>query len=110
MSHTEQPTSPDQNGGQSREQETDAAVLARYVAGDDEGLVLLVRRHERLLRHVARQVVHDECETEDVVQSAWIAVINGVAGFRGGSAVEVVPKFVELRDNLARTPRLRLTP
>lgn len=106
MPHTEHPASRSQK----MEQDSDAAALARYGAGDDAGLVLLVRRHERVLRRVAWQVVRDAAEAEDVVQSAWIAAINGAAGFQGGSAVSTWLARIERNQALDRLRRRAARP
>lgn len=75
-------------------------TLARdYAALDDEALAACVRQGDReAFRHViqrcnqrlfrvARSVVGDDAEAEDLVQEAYVRAYEGIAGFRGDAAL-----------------------
>src|SRR5215213_10050843 len=51
---------------------TDAEVVRRVRAGDSGLFEVLMRRHNQRVYRVARAVVKDEAEVEDVMQQAYI--------------------------------------
>jgi RNA polymerase sigma-70 factor (ECF subfamily) len=77
----------------------DFAPLADYAGLDDATLVGLARvgrrgafreitrRCNRRLFRVARSVVHDDAEAEDVVQAAYVAAFEHLQEFRGDAAL-----------------------
>jgi RNA polymerase sigma-70 factor (ECF subfamily) len=73
-----------------------AAVAATGLDGlDDRALVewarnrdgaavrLIMQRHNRRLCRVARSVLNDDAEAEDVVQEAYVRAFTHLDGFRG---------------------------
>jgi RNA polymerase sigma factor (sigma-70 family) len=52
--------------------DSDALLVARARAGDDDAFGALVRRHERAARAVARSLVGDADEAEDLAQQAFV--------------------------------------
>ena len=50
----------------------DAAAIARVLAGDREAFGLLVARYGRRVHDLARRMLHDAHEAEDVVQQAFL--------------------------------------
>ncbi len=52
--------------------ESDAELVRRARAGDDAAFGALVRRHERAARAVARSLVGDAAEAEDLAQQAFV--------------------------------------
>lgn len=70
--------------------EADAALLARYAAGDPAGARLLADRHAgRLLAHATRMLGGDLAEAEDVVQEAFLRLWRAAPDWRveGGARV-----------------------
>lgn len=67
----------------------DAALVRRFCAGDGKAFELLVARHARLAGAVALSVVGDYHAANDVVQEAFVKVLEGLpqltdaARFRG---------------------------
>jgi RNA polymerase sigma-70 factor (ECF subfamily) len=67
----------------------DPALIRRYLAGDVAAFELLVARHARLAGAVALSVVSDYDAAKDVVQEAFVKVLEGLralddpASFRG---------------------------
>ena len=54
--------------------EPDERLVARLQAGDDRALTQLYRRHARYIAGVARRLMGDELELDEVVQEAFIAL------------------------------------
>lgn len=67
-----------------REQETDAGLVAQVLRDGDEGAFrTLYRRYTPgLLQFVLRLLVSDQREAEDVVQDTWIRAVERFASFR----------------------------
>src|SRR3546814_10846107 len=61
----------------------DTALVALARHGDEGAVRILVQRHNRRLFRVARGVLRDDAEAEDVVQAAWVRAFTSLDGFRG---------------------------
>lgn len=61
----------------------DRAVLQRISAGDASAFLTLVERHHRAMVRVARSYVPSEAVAEEVVQEAWIGILQGIGKFEG---------------------------
>lgn len=64
-------------------QKTEAALVGSILAGNAQAFESLMRQHNRRLFRVARSIVHDDGEAEDVVQEGYVRAYKGLAGFRG---------------------------
>jgi RNA polymerase sigma-70 factor (ECF subfamily) len=51
---------------------SDAELVSRVLAGEDEAFARLMQRHNRRLFRIVRGVVGDDAEAEDVCQDAWL--------------------------------------
>jgi RNA polymerase sigma-70 factor (ECF subfamily) len=79
--------------------------LAR--AGNDEAGALLVSRHNRRLFRVARGVVRDDAEAEDVVQETYVRAFTSLASFRGEAGIATWLTRIALNEALGRRRRRR---
>lgn len=61
----------------------DAHIVALAQAGNEAAFREIMRRNNRRLFRVARTVVRDAGEAEDVVQEAYLKAFAGLASFRG---------------------------
>ncbi len=61
----------------------DAALVALARAGDDPAIRTLVRRHNQRLFRVARAMMRNDAEAEDVVQASYVKAFTHLDGFRG---------------------------
>lgn len=68
-------------------EETDAEALARFVAGDRDGLAVLVDRYDATLARAAWRVLGNHEDAHDAVQAAWCSVLRKAAAFEGRSTV-----------------------
>jgi RNA polymerase sigma-70 factor (ECF subfamily) len=64
---------------------SDAQIAQAVAAGDEIAFEALMRRHNRTLYRVARAILRDDAEAEDVLQLAYLRAYQGIAGFRGQS-------------------------
>lgn len=63
----------------------DAALLARVRAQDHAAFEVLMRRYNGRLFRVARSIVRDDGEAEDVLQDAYLDAYRHIGEFLGGS-------------------------
>src|SRR5487761_107710 len=75
---------PDADDG---ERPSDAELLRRHVAGDNDAFGELFRRHRDRLWAVALRTVCDPEEAADALQDAMISAFRRAGDFRGDSAV-----------------------
>ena len=66
----------------------EAALLERLRAGDEAAFEALVARHYATMLAVAQTYVKGRSVAEEVVQEAWLAVINGLDRFEGRSSLK----------------------
>jgi RNA polymerase sigma-70 factor (ECF subfamily) len=66
----------------------DLALIARIVAGDEAAFVALVDRHHAVMARIAKAIVGDEAQAADVVQEAWMAIVESFARFEGRSSLK----------------------
>src|SRR5207253_4841114 len=62
---------------------SDEDVVARVLAGETELFEVLMRRHNQRLFRVARAIVRDDVEAEDVMQEAYVRAFAQLAQFEG---------------------------
>jgi RNA polymerase sigma-70 factor (ECF subfamily) len=65
----------------------DAALVALARTGRREAFLQVIRRCNQRLFRIARGVVHDDAEAEDVVQAAYVKAFEHLDGFRGEASV-----------------------
>src|SRR5687768_8842403 len=65
----------------------DLALVARARDGDEQAFRTIMERHNRRLYRVARTMMQDDSEAEDVVQEAYLHAFAALAGFRGESSL-----------------------
>ncbi|MGO4552435.1 RNA polymerase sigma factor [Lysobacter sp. 2RAF19] len=65
----------------------DATLVALARAGRREAFGEIMQRCNRRLFRIARGVVHEDAEAEDVVQAAYVAAFEHLGDFRGESSL-----------------------
>lgn len=85
--------------------QTDDALVARVVEGDEDAFVALVSRYERSLFRVARTFVKDDGQAEDVVQETWMGLLRGIHKFEGRASFKTW--LFRVLANRARTRAVR---
>ncbi len=66
----------------------EADLVARLRAGDERAFEALVDRHYGMMLAVARGHVRTRALAEEVVQEAWLGVLNGIDRFEGRSSLK----------------------
>ncbi|MBS0480047.1 MAG: sigma-70 family RNA polymerase sigma factor, partial [Proteobacteria bacterium] len=66
---------------------SDDDLVCRARAGDREAFRAIMSRCNQRLFRVARSVLRDDCEAEDVLQDAYLRAFRAIAGFRGDANV-----------------------
>jgi RNA polymerase sigma-70 factor (ECF subfamily) len=84
---------------------SDEGLLARVVGGDAPAFELLMRRHNPRLYRVARSVLRDTHEAEDVVQEAYVRAFTHAARFEGRSSVATWLSRIAFHEALRRRRR-----
>lgn len=79
------PKQPRSELGLSRLEEADLVRLARE--GSASALRLIVRRHNQRLYRVARAIVRDDTDAEDVLQEAYISAFANLGKFRADASL-----------------------
>ena len=74
-------------GLQDRTAAEETELLARLRAGDERAFEALVARHYPTMLAVARHYVKTRAVAEEVVQEAWLGVLNGIDRFEGRSSL-----------------------
>jgi RNA polymerase sigma-70 factor, ECF subfamily len=86
---------------------SDSELLERARRGDSAAFSTLIRRHDRYLYRVARSVVRDDDEAEDVVQQVYLRMFTKIGEFRGDANLRTWLTRIVLNDALRRKHRQR---
>lgn len=85
----------------------DRALVALARQGDPGAFRAVMARNNRRLYRVARSIVQDDSEAEDVVQESYVRAFAGLAEFRGDSSLSTWLTRVVLNEALGRVRRRR---
>jgi RNA polymerase sigma-70 factor (ECF subfamily) len=89
--------------------EPDAQLAERARAGDHDAFALIMRRHNRRLYRIARSIVGDDAEAEEVVQEAYCRAFVGLGGFRADASLATWLSRIAANEALMRLRRRRPT-
>src|SRR3954463_11953178 len=81
--------------------DADAELLERLRAGDEEAFMELVDRYGPLMLRIALSHVRSRAVAEEVVQEAWLGVLQGLDRFEGRSSLKTW--ILRIVANRART-------
>jgi RNA polymerase sigma-70 factor, ECF subfamily len=87
----------------------DSELLQSAREGNATAFDTLIRRHDRFLYRIARSVLLDDYEAEDVVQETFIKAFKGLENFRGEARLSTWLTRIALNEALARKRRRRNT-
>ena len=87
----------------------EAGLIARAIENDAAAVRLIMQRNNRRLYRIARSVVRDESEAEDVVQEAYGRAFTHLREFRGASSIGTWLARIVLNEALGRLRRRRET-
>ena len=84
---------------------TDQEVIAQVLAGNTALFELLMRRYNERLFRVARAIVRDESEAEDVMQQAYVNAYTHLDQFNGTAQFSTWLTRIAVHEALARVRR-----
>lgn len=83
----------------------DLALLDRLRAGDEDAFMALVDQLQPTMLRVARMYVSSQAVAEEVVQEAWLGVLQGIDRFEGRSSLRTW--ILRIVTNIAKTRGVR---
>lgn len=86
-----------------REDWSDEQVISRVLAGETALYELLMRRYNRLLYRVARSILRDDAEAEDVMQDAYVRAYQHLGTFEGRARFATWLTRIAVHEALARS-------
>jgi RNA polymerase sigma-70 factor (ECF subfamily) len=84
---------------------SDQQVVSRVLAGETALYELLMRRYNQRLYRVARAILHDDAEAEDVMQDAYVRAYQHLADFEGRAKFSTWLTRIAVHEALARCRR-----
>jgi RNA polymerase sigma-70 factor, ECF subfamily len=75
--------------------------------GDEAAIRTLIKRHNQRLFRVARGVVRDDAEAEDIVQETYVRAFTNLHSFRGEALLSTWLTRIALNEALGRVRRRR---
>jgi RNA polymerase sigma-70 factor, ECF subfamily len=88
---------------------SDGELLKRAQQGDPDAFSALVRRHDRYLYRVARSVLRNDNEAEDIVQHTYLQAFINSVDFRGEANLRTWLTRIALNEALRRRRQQRST-
>jgi RNA polymerase sigma-70 factor (ECF subfamily) len=89
------------------QQLSDEEVVERVLAGEVELFEILMRRYNQRLYRVARAILVDDAEAEDVMQDAYVRAYSHLGQFAGRSSFATWLTRIAVHEALARARRGR---
>jgi RNA polymerase sigma-70 factor (ECF subfamily) len=86
---------------------SDNELLQRAREGRPDAFSMLIRRHDRYLYRVARSVLRDDGEAEDVVQQTYLLAFGKLVDFRGAASLRTWLTRIALNEAVRRRRRQR---
>jgi RNA polymerase sigma-70 factor, ECF subfamily len=87
----------------------DAELVQRARARDGTAFRTIMERNNRRLYRIARSIVTNDIEAEDVVQEAYVKAYIRLGGFRGDASLATWLARITMNEALERLRRQRLT-
>src|SRR5262249_43354961 len=88
---------------------TDQHVIDRVLAGDIALYEIIMRRYNQRLYRVARSILRDDAEAEDVIQDAYVSAYQHLDQFAGHSAFSTWLTRITVHEALRRLPGRKRT-
>jgi RNA polymerase sigma-70 factor (ECF subfamily) len=85
----------------------DAELVRRALTRDDTAFRTIMERHNRRLYRIARGILRNDSEAEEVVQEAYVKAFTHLGGFRGDSSLATWLSRITMNEALERLRRER---
>jgi RNA polymerase sigma-70 factor (ECF subfamily) len=86
---------------------TDADLVARARGREEAAIRALMQANNRRLFRLARGILRNDAEAEDVVQETWVRAFTHLDGFRGESSFATWLSRIAINEALGRLRRAR---
>jgi RNA polymerase sigma-70 factor (ECF subfamily) len=83
----------------------DTELLSLMRAGQSTAFAVLMRRNNQRLYRLARSIVRDDSEAEEVVQESYVRAFTHIEGFKGESSLATWLARIVLNEALGRLRR-----
>ncbi|HET9754055.1 MAG TPA: RNA polymerase sigma factor, partial [Myxococcales bacterium] len=90
---------------QQHEPWTDQQVLERVLEGDVQLFELIMRRYNERIYRTVRSILHDEAESEDAMQAAYLHAYEHLRDFQARSSFATWLTRIAIHEALARAKR-----
>lgn len=80
----------------------DREIVAKVLAGDANGFELIMRRHNRRLYRIARGVLRNDDDAEEVVQDAYVKAFASLDRYRGTGPLSAWLAKITMNEALGR--------
>ena len=87
----------------------DAEIVRRALTRNNAAFRTIMERYNRRLYRIARSILRNDSEAEDVVQEAYVKAFTHLGGFRGDSSLATWLARITLNEALGRLRRQRPT-
>lgn len=84
---------------------TDEQVVTRVLAGESALFEIIMRRYNQRLYRVARAILRDDAEAEDVMQDAYVRAFRNLKQFEGRAQFSTWLTRIAINEALARQRR-----
>src|SRR3546814_20367916 len=101
------PTTPATTSSSYPVEWSDSELAQRIIAGDEAAMCVLMRRHNQTLYRAARSILHDDAESEDVVQDTYVHAYQAMASFRGDAQLSTWLTRISIIEQLGRPSKQR---
>src|SRR5215217_9413336 len=85
----------------------EAELVRRALARDGSAFRAIMQTHNRKLYRIARSIVRNDSEAEDVVQEAYVRAFSHLESFRGDSTLATWLSRITMNEALGRLRRQR---
>ena len=85
----------------------DAELVGRANARDEAAIRSIMQSNNRRLYRIARGILRNDSEAEDVVQETYVRAFTNLAGFRGDSSLATWLARIAMNEALGRLRRQR---
>jgi RNA polymerase sigma-70 factor (ECF subfamily) len=86
---------------------SDMHLVSRAIAKDRDAVSTIMQRNNQRLYRIARGVLRDDFEAEDVVQEAYVRAFSHLEAFRGDSSLSTWLSRITINEALGRLRKKR---
>ncbi len=90
-----------------RDELSDEQLVRLVRSGEPASFRTMMQRHNQRLYRVARGILGEDSEAEDVVQDTWMRAFQNLAGYRGESALSTWLTRIAINEALGRKRKRR---